>query len=176
MDRESKSWILTVGKVITGIVYAIMVVYLVILTLAFFLRLFGANPAAGFAEWVYTAAGRIMEPFRGIFPTHAIGDTAVFDASLLFAIIVYSIVALVLHSLISWFTVRLAKIHYEEERDRYLAAQQAAAGAVPPAGAVPAAGAVPPAGAVSPPGAAAPPAGTVAPPPGAGPPGDPCVR
>ena len=74
MERESKSWILTVGKVITGIVYAILVVYIVILTLAFFLRLFGANPSADFAEWVYTAASRIMEPFRGIFPTTPIGD------------------------------------------------------------------------------------------------------
>ncbi len=119
MDRESKSWILTVGKVITGIVYAILVVYIVILTLAFFLRLFGANPTADFAEWVYTAASRIMEPFRGIFPTTPIGDRAVFDASLLFAIIVYSILALALHSLIAWFTRRLAALKYQADRDRY---------------------------------------------------------
>ena len=121
MDRESKSSILTLGKVITGFVYAVVVVYIVILTLAFFLRLFGANPAADFAEWVYTAAARIMEPFRGIFPTTQISDTAVFDASLLFAIIVYSIVALALHSLVAWFTGRLTALKYREDRDRYLA-------------------------------------------------------
>ena len=121
MDREPKSWILTVGKVITGIVYAILVVYIVILTLAFFLRLFGANPSADFAEWVYTAASRIMEPFRGIFPTTQISDRAVFDPSLLFAIIVYSIVALALHSLIAWFTRRLSALKYQADRDRILA-------------------------------------------------------
>jgi uncharacterized protein YggT (Ycf19 family) len=119
MDQESKSWVLTIGKVITGIVYAITVVYLVILTLAFFLRLFGANPAANFANWVYTAAARIMEPFRGIFPDTPIGDRAVFDASLLFAIIVYSILALALHALIGWFTSRLSALRHRAELDRY---------------------------------------------------------
>ncbi len=116
IDREPKSWPLTVGKVITGIVYAILVVYIVILTLAFFLRLFGANPSADFAEWVYTAASRIMEPFRGIFPTTTITDAAVFDPSLLFAIIVYSIVTLALHSLIAWFTRRLSALKYQADR------------------------------------------------------------
>lgn len=149
MDREPKSWILTVGKVITGIVYAILVVYIVVLTLAFFLRLFGANPSADFTEWVYTAASRIMEPFRGIFPTTQISERAVFDASLLFAIIVYSIVALALHSLIAWFTGRLTALKYQAERDRYFAqagpvegvssgpaTQTATTGGVPPAGTV----------------------------------------
>jgi uncharacterized protein YggT (Ycf19 family) len=136
MERESKSSVLTIGKVITGIVYAIILVYLVILTLAFFLRLFGANPAADFAEWVYNAAARIMEPFRGIFPTTQIGDTAVFDASLLFAIIVYSIVALALHSLIAWLSGRLTSLKYQADRDRYLA-QAAAAQGVPPGTAAP---------------------------------------
>jgi uncharacterized protein YggT (Ycf19 family) len=119
MDRDSKSSVLKVGKILTGIVYAIFVVYIVILTLAFFLRLFGANPAADFAEWVYNAAARIMEPFRGIFPTTQIGDTAVFDASLLFAIIVYAILALALQSLIAWFVGRLTALQREAERDRY---------------------------------------------------------
>ena len=39
---------------------------------------------------MYQAADRIMEPFRGLFPTTQITDRAVFNASLLFAIIVYS--------------------------------------------------------------------------------------
>jgi len=126
MDRDSKSSVLKVGKILTGIVYAIFVVYIVILTLAFFLRLFGANPAADFAEWVYNAAARIMEPFRGIFPTTQIGDTAVFDASLLFAIIVYAILALALQSLIAWFVGRLTALQREAERDRYYAQVEAA--------------------------------------------------
>ena len=147
MERESKSWILTAGKVITGIVYAILVVYIVILTLAFFLRLFGANPGADFTEWVYTAASRIMEPFRGIFPTTPISEHAVFDASLLFAIIVYSIVALALHSLIAWFTGRLSALKYQADRDRNLAQAgpvQGAPSAPTPTTSVPAAGTLAP--------------------------------
>ena len=126
MDREAKSSMLRIGKILTGIVYAIFIVYIVILTLAFFLRLFGANPAADFAEWVYNAAARIMEPFRGIFPTTQISDTAVFDASLLFAIIVYAILALAVQSLIAWFVARLTALQREAERDRYYAQVEAA--------------------------------------------------
>ena len=151
MDRDSKNWILTIGKVVIGFVYAVLVVYLVILTLAFFLRLFGANPSADFAEWVYTAASRIMEPFRGIFPTTPIGDTAVFDASLLFAIIVYSIVALALHSLIAWFTGRLTALRNQAERERYYA-QFGPGQAVPaPAMATSTSGGVAPGGTAAPP-------------------------
>lgn len=122
MDRDSKRTVLTVGKVVTGVVYGVILVYIVILTMAFLLRLFGANPAAGFADWVYTAAGRIMEPFRGIFPTHEISERAVFDASLLFAIVVYSIVALALHALVTWFTTRLGALQRQAELDRYYTA------------------------------------------------------
>ena len=132
MDRDSKRSILRIGKIVTAIVYAIFVTYIVILTLAFFLRLFGANPAADFAEWVYNAAARIMEPFRGIFPTTQISDTAVFDASLLFAIIVYSILALAVHSLIAWFVGRLTELQRQAERDRYFAQVGAAAQEGPP--------------------------------------------
>ena len=160
MDRESKHWILTFGKVLTGVVYAIIVVYLIILTLAFFLKLFGANPAADFADWVYTAADRIMEPFRGIFPTTAITDRSVFDASLLFAIIVYSIVALLLHSLIAWITSRMAILKYEADREQYLA-QTAPATAIPTTPATPA---TPTPGATAPPVGTVPTGGTVPPP------------
>jgi uncharacterized protein YggT (Ycf19 family) len=150
MDRESKSSMLRIGKVLTGIVYAIFIGYIVILTLAFFLRLFGANPAADFAEWVYNAAARIMEPFRGIFPTTQISDTAVFDASLLFAIIVYAILALAVQSLIAWFVARLTALQREADRERYYAQVEAAqAGATVPGAPVP--GTAPPGPAGSPP-------------------------
>ena len=120
--------------------------------MAFFLRLFGANPSADFAEWVYTAAARIMEPFRGIFPTTQITERVVFDPSLLFAIIVYSILALALHSLIAWFTRRLSALEYQADRDRNLAQ----AGPVPgvpsgPSSPTPTTGGVQSTGTVAPP-------------------------
>jgi hypothetical protein len=109
--------VLKVAKIMVGFVYAVLLVYLVILTLAFFLRLFGANPAADFTDWVYTAAARIMEPFRGIFPTVQVTDRAVFDASLLFAMIMYALFALAVHALINWLASRIARFREEEERD-----------------------------------------------------------
>ena len=171
MDRESKHWILTFGKVLTAVIYAIVLTYIVILTLAFFLKLFGANPTADFSDWVYTAADRIMQPFRGIFPTTAITDRSVFDASLLFAIIVYSIVALVLHSLIAWISHRMAMLKYEADREQYLAQTQAAAatapGTTPVPGVASASGAYPPAATVPPAATAVPPTVTApVPPPG----------
>jgi uncharacterized protein YggT (Ycf19 family) len=87
---------------VVWVVYAIVIVNVIMLTLAFLLRLFGANPDAGFTEWVYRSVDRTMAPFRGIFPDRAIGDASVFDTSLLFAAIVYIIVALLIDALLRW--------------------------------------------------------------------------
>ena len=111
--------VLKVARIMVGFVYAVLLVYLVILTLAFFLQLFGANPAADFTDWVYTAAARIMEPFRGIFPTVQVSDRAVFDASLLFAMIIYALLALAIHALIGWLASRIARFREEEERGEH---------------------------------------------------------
>jgi hypothetical protein len=110
---------LTAAKIIVGFVYAVLLVYIVILGMAFFLRLFGANPGASFVNWVYTAANRIMEPFRGIFPTTQISDRAVFDASLLFAMIIYSLFALAVHALITWLATRAARLRAEDQQLQY---------------------------------------------------------
>ena len=95
--------ILVIGKVVVLLVYLVLVAYAVILGIAFFLRLFGANPTADFAEWIYRASARIMEPFRGIFPTTQLSDTSFFDASLLFAIVIYLVAAIILHGIVDWF-------------------------------------------------------------------------
>jgi uncharacterized protein YggT (Ycf19 family) len=105
---ETKVWILRVARVIVWVIYLFVLAALILLTLAFFLRLFGANPAAGFTEWVYRSVDRIMEPFRGIFPSHAITDTSVLDFSLLFAMIIYAIFALIAHWLVQVVSERLA--------------------------------------------------------------------
>jgi uncharacterized protein YggT (Ycf19 family) len=120
MDRDSKRWVLSAGKILTVVVYAVILSYVIILGTAFFLQLFGANPTADFADWVYRAADRIMEPFRGIFPTTQITDRAVFNGSLLFAIIVYSAFGLALHALIDWFTRRLATLQQPRLQEQYV--------------------------------------------------------
>ena len=50
-----------------------------------------------------------MAPFRGLFEPITFGDQSVLDTSLLFAMIVYGIVALFLRAAIDWVTERIAQ-------------------------------------------------------------------
>ena len=117
--RARKGTVL-VARVITYLLYFYVIVVEIILLIGFFLLLFGANPAAGFTEWAYRNLDRVMEPFRGIFTPIQLGTTsgnvdAVIDTSVLFAMIIYGIIAMVLSALIRWLSQRL----------RYLAAAEA---------------------------------------------------
>lgn len=119
-------------------VWAYFSFVIIVLTLAFILLLFNANPDVGFVSWVYRSADRAMEPFRGIFPTETAGNGSVIDFSILFAMIVYGIVASLVQTLVNFLDRRIAeeraKVMYvaqEEQRRREYAAstdaQQAAA-------------------------------------------------
>jgi uncharacterized protein YggT (Ycf19 family) len=101
---------LTVGKVakvLLWLVYAWVLVNLVLLVLAFVLLLLGASPDAAFVEWVYRSVQRSMAPFRGMFEPIPLNGESVLDTSLLFAAIVYSLVALGLRAAIDWLTDKL---------------------------------------------------------------------
>ena len=87
--RSGRTIVWAIGRGIVWLVYAFVVTAIIIATLAFFLQLFGANPNADFAAWVYRSAARLTAPFRGIFPTHAVSGDSYLDVSLLFAIIMY---------------------------------------------------------------------------------------
>jgi uncharacterized protein YggT (Ycf19 family) len=102
--------LMQIARVLTYLVYAWVIVSLVILTFGFFLLLFGANPDAAFAAWVYRGLERVMAPFRGIFEPVRLDGRSVLDVSVLFAMIVYGIVAMVLHGLIGWLTARAAEL------------------------------------------------------------------
>jgi len=82
------------AKVLVWLAYGILLVAVVILAIAFILRLFAANPAAEFTQWVYRSAARIAEPFRGIFPPIEGDNGSVVDLSLLFAMIMYGLLTL----------------------------------------------------------------------------------
>jgi len=86
---------------------------IVILAIAFFLQLFNANTTAPFVDWVYRAAKRIMEPFRGIFPSVEGEQGSVFDVSMLFAMFMYGLLALGAQALIAWIDRKIATIRYE---------------------------------------------------------------
>jgi uncharacterized protein YggT (Ycf19 family) len=93
-----------IARALTYLVYAFVIVALIILLLGFFLQLFGANPDAPFAEWVYRGLRRVMAPFRGLFEPVELDGRSVLDVSILFAMLVYAIVGLALHALIEWLT------------------------------------------------------------------------
>lgn len=117
---RARKGVVYVARVITYLIYFYLIVVEIILVIGFFLLLFGANPSAGFTEWAYRNLDRVMEPFRGIFTPIQLGTTsgnvnAVLDTSVLFAMIIYGIVAMVLSALTRWLTQRL----------RYLAAAEA---------------------------------------------------
>ena len=125
MSRETKRWILWVGRLFTLFIYVVFLAYAVIVGIAFVLQLLGANPDADFADWIYRAAANITEPFRGIFPTTQVSDRSTFNASLLFALIMYLVVAVILHGIVDWLARRIAGIDRAEEREQMQAALQA---------------------------------------------------
>jgi len=117
-----------IGRGIVWLVYAFVVFAIILATLAFFLQLLGANPTSDFAAWVYRGAARVTAPFRGIFPSHPVTDDSYLDVSLLFAIIMYGIFALLMSELVSYLDRRREQ---SVQRDLY-EEQQAEAMAAPP--------------------------------------------
>ncbi len=92
-EQDLAGWGLRFTRALAWLVYAYFVLASTILTIAFFLLLFNASTTADFTQWVYRSADRVLEPFRGIFPT-AVGESgAVLDFAVLFAIIMYGILA-----------------------------------------------------------------------------------
>ena len=111
-----------VARAITYLIYFFVIVAEIILVIGFFLLLFGANPTAGFTQWAYRNLDRVMAPFRGIFAPIELGTTsadvdAVFDTSVLFAMIVYGILGLVLSALTRWLSQRLRHLYAAEQRE-----------------------------------------------------------
>jgi uncharacterized protein YggT (Ycf19 family) len=70
------------------------------LAFRFVLKLFGANAANGFVDWIYDMSDALLEPFRGIFPVRVFENAYVLEFSTLFAMLVYLIAGLLLLALI----------------------------------------------------------------------------
>jgi uncharacterized protein YggT (Ycf19 family) len=102
-----------ISRALILFVYGFAIACIVILAIAFFLQLFNANETAPFVDWVYRAARRIMQPFRGIFPSVEGEQGSVFDVSMLFAMFMYGLLALGMQALIAWIDRKIAAIRYE---------------------------------------------------------------
>src|SRR3954452_12327198 len=103
-----------VARGLSYLVYAFVLIALIILVLGFFLLLFGANPDAPFAEWVYRSLARVMAPFRGIFEPVKLNGDSVLDTSVLFAMIVYGMVGIALSALIHWLTQKQLELRRKQ--------------------------------------------------------------
>jgi uncharacterized protein YggT (Ycf19 family) len=87
---------------------AVEVTYLVfgiiegLLAIRFVLKLLGANPLAGFANFIYGLTDTFMAPFRNLLPTVGTGGSSgsVLETPVVIAIIVYALIGWVLARLI----------------------------------------------------------------------------
>ena len=100
---------LKIGRGVVWVIYAIALAMVLLLVTAFLLRLFGASTDAAFTEWIYRNADSAMRPFRGIFPTQELSDNSVFDPSLLFGAICYTVAALIADGVHHWLTGKLRR-------------------------------------------------------------------
>jgi uncharacterized protein YggT (Ycf19 family) len=119
---EAQLTLVKIGRVLSYLAWFWVLVTLIFLGLGFILLLLAANPNAGFVEWVYRSVDRAMTPFRGIFEPIQLGDQSVFDTSILFAMVVYSIVGLGIRALLDWLSLRMvrldAELRWHEEQRR----------------------------------------------------------
>jgi len=76
-----------------GIIDALLLIRLV-------LKLLGANSHAGFASFTYGVTNFLLAPFKGLLPTYVNGQS-VFELSLIFAILIYSLIAVGLVRLVA---------------------------------------------------------------------------
>jgi uncharacterized protein YggT (Ycf19 family) len=99
---------------------AMDVIYLVfgvidgLLLIRLVLKLLGANAHAGFASFMYGVTDFLLAPFRGLLPTFVSGQS-VFELSLVFAILAYSLLALALVRLVA---ITLSRSVMVSERSR----------------------------------------------------------
>src|SRR5665213_1979653 len=81
------------SSMIARIVWFIAGVLIVLLALRFVLVLLGANPANGFANFIYSVSHPFVAPFFGLFGYNLRYGVSRFEASTLVAIVVYALIA-----------------------------------------------------------------------------------
>src|SRR5262249_22218740 len=84
---------------LTQLVWYVLGILEILLLFRFLLRMFGANPDAGFTYFIYQLTGIMMAPFFNVFGTTKIENT-VFEWTVLLAMFVYGIVAAAIVKLI----------------------------------------------------------------------------
>lgn len=89
------------------VVWLILALIEGLLAIRFGLRLLGANPSAGFAQFIYGLSGPFMAPFVGLFGTPKF-DASVFEFTALVAMLVYLLLA--------WVIIKIANLVFSGAR------------------------------------------------------------
>lgn len=100
---------LSIGKVLTYAMYALIIFAEIVLVFRVFLLAFSANPTSGFVDFIYRTSSDFLQPFRGIFPPKTVGETGYLDVSALFAIIVYGLIAWGFSALIGYINTKISE-------------------------------------------------------------------
>ena len=79
--------------IISRVVYAVAWMIEVLLGLRFILRLIGANPAAGFTNFIYSATSGLLSPFINVVRSERLANGGIFEWSTLIAMVIYGLVA-----------------------------------------------------------------------------------
>ena len=107
-QRSGPSPVLRAARLLAAAVFVYVVIVEITLLIGFVCLLVGAEPSNWLAEWIYRSVDRTMRPFRGMFTAIEFGlnGTAevepVVESSILFAMVVYGIIALAAHDLVAW--------------------------------------------------------------------------
>lgn len=72
----------------------------ILLVFRFVLRLLGANPNAGFVNWIYQTTQPLLKPFLFAFPTPKISGSFVLEFTTLFAIFAYAFIGYLIQELL----------------------------------------------------------------------------
>lgn len=98
----------TLARLLAKVVFVYAVIIEITLLIGFVCLLFGLEPSTWLAEWIYRSVERTMQPFRGMFTAidYGLNGTTevepVVESAILFAIVVYGIIALAAHDLVQW--------------------------------------------------------------------------
>jgi hypothetical protein len=87
-----------------------------LLAIRLVLKLLGANPHAGFTNFIYGLTDVFMAPFRNLLPTVGSSSGAVLETSVLIAIIVYALIAWVIARLIVIIFFRNVTVSHRSSR------------------------------------------------------------
>jgi uncharacterized protein YggT (Ycf19 family) len=98
-SRVESTSVSTADRIAQG-VYVLFGILEGLIALRILLKLFAANPDAGFSAFVYTITSPFVAPFLAVFPTPSVNGS-VFEFSSLLALIVYA--------LVGWGIVRLVQ-------------------------------------------------------------------